>query len=40
VAIGFLILASVVSVLFVRSHVQPVSVSPNGDVAEGAVVGH
>jgi hypothetical protein len=40
VAIAFLLLASVVSFLFVRSHVEPEPVSLDSDVSEGAVVGH
>jgi EmrB/QacA subfamily drug resistance transporter len=39
VAIAFLLLASVVSFLFVRSHVEPEPVSLDSDVSE-AVVGH
>jgi EmrB/QacA subfamily drug resistance transporter len=39
VAIAFMVLASVVSVLFVRSHVRPEPVAGDGQVAEGAVVG-
>jgi EmrB/QacA subfamily drug resistance transporter len=40
VAIVFMVLASVVSVLFVRSHVRPEPTAGDGQVAEGAVVGH
>ena len=40
VAIAFLLLASLVSVLFVRSHVEPEPVPLDREVAEGASVGH
>jgi hypothetical protein len=40
VAIAFLLLASLVSVVFVRSHVQREPTAGDGKVAEEAVVGH
>jgi hypothetical protein len=40
VAIVFMVLASVVSVLFVRSHVRPEPIAGDGQLAERAVVGH
>jgi energy-coupling factor transporter transmembrane protein EcfT len=39
VAIAFMLLASLVSVLFVRSHVRPEPTAGDGQVPEGAVVG-
>jgi hypothetical protein len=40
VAVAFLLLASVVSVVFVRSHVEPQSIPLDGEVPQGAVVGN